>query len=39
LAAPVCLVCDFCLICVPFGHYDETETLSYAIPMIMFHRR
>jgi len=22
-------VCDFCLIFVPFGHYDETEILPY----------
>jgi len=29
LAAPVCRVCDFCLICVPFGHYDEPEILPY----------
>ena len=34
LAAPVCRVCDFCLIFVPFGHYDELEILSYAIPLI-----
>jgi len=34
LAAPVCRVCDFCLIFVPFGHYDEPEILSYAIPLI-----
>ena len=33
LAAPVCRVCDFCLIFVPFGHYDEPEILSYAIPL------
>ena len=25
---------DFCLIFVPFGHYDEPEILSYAIPLI-----
>jgi hypothetical protein len=31
LAAPVCRVCDFCLIFVPFGHYDELKILSYAI--------
>jgi hypothetical protein len=34
MAAPVCRVCDFCLIFVPFGHYDELEILSYAIPLI-----
>jgi hypothetical protein len=34
LVAPVYRVCDFCLICVPFGHYDEPEILSYAIPMM-----
>ena len=34
LAAPVCRVCDFCLIFVPFGHYDELEILSYTIPII-----
>jgi hypothetical protein len=33
LAAPVCHVCDFCLIFVPCGHYDEPEILSYAIPL------
>jgi hypothetical protein len=33
-AAPVCLVCDFCLIFVPFGHYDEPEILSYTIKLI-----
>jgi len=33
LAAPVWRVCDFCLIFVPFGHYDEPEILSYAIPL------
>jgi hypothetical protein len=33
LAAPVCRVCGFCLIFVPFGHYDEPEILSYAIPL------
>jgi len=27
-------VSDFCLICVPFGHYDELEILSYAILLI-----
>jgi len=30
-AAPVWRVSDFCLIFVPFGHYDEPETLPYAI--------
>jgi len=25
---------DFCLICVPFGHYDEPEILPYANPSI-----
>ena len=34
LSAAVCRVCDFCLIFVPFGHYDEPEILSYAIPLI-----
>jgi len=29
LAAPVWRVYDFCLIFVPFGHYDEPETLPY----------
>ena len=33
LAGPVWRVCDFCLIFVPFGHYDEPEILSYAIPL------
>ena len=33
LVAPVCRVCDFCLIFVPFGHYDEPEILPYAIPL------
>jgi hypothetical protein len=27
-------VCGFCLIFVPFGHYDEPEILSYAIRLI-----
>ena len=31
LAAPVCRVCDFCLI---FGHYEEPEILPYAIRLI-----
>ena len=34
LAAPVWRVCDFCLIFVPFGHYDEPEILPYEIPLI-----
>ena len=34
LAAPVWRVSDFCLIFVPFGHYDETETLPYAIQLV-----
>ncbi|MAF49951.1 MAG: indolepyruvate ferredoxin oxidoreductase [Rhodospirillaceae bacterium] len=34
LAAPVCRVCDFCLIFVPFGQYDGPEILSYAISLI-----
>jgi hypothetical protein len=34
VSLPVCRVCDFCLIFVPFGHYDEPEILSYAIPLI-----
>ena len=33
-AAPVCLVSDFCLIFVPFGHYHEPEILPYAISLI-----
>ena len=28
------LLMDFCLIFVPFGHYDEPEILSYAITSI-----
>ena len=28
------LLIDFCLIFVPFGHYDETEILRYAITSI-----
>jgi len=32
--APVCRVCDFWLIFVPFGHYDEPEILPYAISLI-----
>ena len=31
LAAPVWRVCNFCLIFVPFGHFDEPETLPYEI--------
>ena len=27
-------VCDFCLIIVPFGHYDEPEIFPYAIRLI-----
>jgi hypothetical protein len=34
LAAPVWRVCDFCLIFVPFGHYDEPETLPYEIRLV-----
>ena len=34
LDAPVCRVCDFWLIFVPFGRYDETEILPYAIRLI-----
>jgi len=34
LSAAVCRVCDFCLIFVSFGHYDEPKILSYAIPLI-----
>jgi hypothetical protein len=34
LSAPVCRACDFCLICVPFGHYDEPEILPYAIRLV-----
>ena len=30
----VCRVCGFCLIFVPFGHYDEPEILPYAITLI-----
>ena len=28
------MINDFCLIFVPFGHYDETEILPYAITLI-----
>jgi len=31
---PVCRVCDFCLIFVPLGHFDEPETLPYAIRLV-----
>jgi len=34
LAAPVWRVCDFYLIFVPFGHYDEPETLPYEIRLV-----
>ena len=34
LSPPVCRVCDFCLIFVPFGHYDEPEILPYTISLI-----
>jgi hypothetical protein len=34
LAAPVWRVCDFCLIFVPFGHYDELKTLPYEIRLV-----
>ena len=34
LAAPVWRVCGFCLIFVPFGHYDEPETLPYEIRLV-----
>ena len=34
LAAPVWRVCDFCLIFVPFAHYDEPETLPYEIQLV-----
>jgi hypothetical protein len=34
LAAPVCRVCDFCLIFVPFGHCGEPEILPYTISLI-----
>ena len=34
LAAPVWRVCDFCLIFVPFGHYDEPEILPYEIRLV-----
>ena len=34
LAAPVWRVCNFCLIFVPFGHYDEPETLPYEIQLV-----
>jgi hypothetical protein len=33
-SAAVCRVCSFCLIFVPFGHYDEPEILPYAIRLI-----
>jgi hypothetical protein len=32
--ALVCRVCDFCLIFVPFGHYDEPKILPYPISLI-----
>ena len=34
LAAPVWRVCNFCLIFVPFDHYDEPETLPYEIRLV-----
>ncbi len=34
LSPAVWRVCGFCLIFVPFGHYDEPEILSYTIPLI-----
>jgi len=34
LAAPVSRVCNSCLIFVPFGRYDEPETLSYEIRLV-----
>jgi hypothetical protein len=34
LATPVWRVCNFCLIFVPFGHFDEPETLPYAIRLV-----
>jgi len=34
LAAPVWRVCNFCLIFVPFGHFDEPETLPYEIRLV-----
>ena len=34
LDAPVCRVCDFWLIFVPFGRYNEPEILPYAIRLI-----
>ncbi len=34
MSAAVCRICDSRLIFVPFGHYDEPEVLSYAIPLI-----
>jgi len=34
LAAPVWRVCNFCLIFVLFGHFDEPETLPYEIRLV-----
>jgi hypothetical protein len=34
LAAPVWRVCNFGLIFVPLGHFDEPETLPYAIRLV-----
>ena len=34
LSAGSFLLIDFCLIFVPFGHYDEPEILRYAITSI-----
>jgi len=34
LSAAVCPVCNFCLIFVPGGHYDEPEILPYEILLI-----
>lgn len=31
-SAPAFKASDFCLICVPFGHYDEPEILPYEYP-------
>jgi hypothetical protein len=36
LNGPACRACNLCLICVPFAHYDEPETLPYAIRLVCF---
>jgi hypothetical protein len=34
VSAPSFKLMDFCLICVPFDHYDKPEILRYAINSI-----